>query len=132
MGRYATCSHNKDGGRTHIQSRETIGQENHVTCVKLRPRINFVLRLEPFPRHVFSINTSSSDTFSFYTNSSLRIHALSLQCDILLIHQQEWKAKKMDKPRRHSFLQYTLTMRLISSLRETDCFESQKERHLNM
>ena len=37
FGRYATCSHNKDGRRTHIQFRETIGQENHVTCVKLRP-----------------------------------------------------------------------------------------------
>ena len=41
FGRYATCSHNKDGGRSHIQSRETIGQENHVTCLKLRPRVNF-------------------------------------------------------------------------------------------
>ena len=28
--RYATCSH-KDGGRSHIQSRETIGQEDNVT-----------------------------------------------------------------------------------------------------
>ena len=36
FGRYSTCSHNKDGGRSHIQSRETIGQENHVTCLKLR------------------------------------------------------------------------------------------------
>ena len=39
FGRYATCSH-KDGGRSHIQSRKTIGQENHVTCLKLRPRVN--------------------------------------------------------------------------------------------
>ena len=39
FGRYATCSH-KDGGRSHIQSRETIGQEDHVTCLKLRPRVN--------------------------------------------------------------------------------------------
>ena len=38
FGRYATCPHNKEGGSTHIQSRETIGQENHVICVKLRPR----------------------------------------------------------------------------------------------
>ena len=39
FGRYATCSH-KDGGRSHIQSRETIGQEDHVTCLKLGPRVN--------------------------------------------------------------------------------------------
>ena len=28
FGLYATCSHIKDGGRSHIQSRETIGQED--------------------------------------------------------------------------------------------------------
>ena len=39
FGRYAICSH-KDDGRLHIQSRETIGQEDHVTCLKLRTRIN--------------------------------------------------------------------------------------------
>ena len=39
FGQYATCSH-KDGGRSHIQSQETIGQEDHVTCLKLRPRVN--------------------------------------------------------------------------------------------
>ena len=39
FGSYATCSH-KDGGRSHIQSRETIGQEDHVTCLKLHPRVN--------------------------------------------------------------------------------------------
>ena len=39
FGRYATCSH-KDGGRSRIQSRETIGQEDHVTCLKLRRRVN--------------------------------------------------------------------------------------------
>ena len=39
FGQYATCSH-KDGGRSHIQSRETIGQKDHVTCLKLGPRVN--------------------------------------------------------------------------------------------
>ena len=39
FGRYATCSH-KDGGRSLIQSRETIGQENHMTWLKLGPRVN--------------------------------------------------------------------------------------------
>ena len=32
FGRYATCSH-KDGRRSHIQSRETTVQEDHVTCL---------------------------------------------------------------------------------------------------
>ena len=113
FGRYATCSHDKDGGRTHIQSRETIGEENHVTCVKLRPHVNFLLRLEPLPRHVFSINTSSSNTLSlFYTNSSQRIHALSSMWHSS--HSSTGvKSKNMDWPRRHSFLQYTLTMWLF-------------------
>ena len=54
---------------TNIQSRETIGQENHVTCLKLRHRLNFVPRfLEPIPKHVFSINTSSSNTLSLFPN----------------------------------------------------------------
>ena len=78
IGRYATRSHNKDGGRIHIQSRETIGQENHVTCLKLRPRLNFVPRfLEPIPRHVFSINTSSSNTLSLFPNFHCSADTLS-------------------------------------------------------
>ena len=44
-------------------------QENHVICLKLRPRLNFVPRfLESIPRHVFSINTSSSNTPSLFPN----------------------------------------------------------------
>ena len=46
------------------------------------------------------------------------------------LKKQKKKKKKMDKPRRHSFLQYTLTMRLFPvSEKPTDCFEPQKERH---
>ena len=87
FGRYATCSHDKDGGRTHIQSRETIGRENHVTCVKLSPRVNFVLRSEPPPRRLFSINTLSSNTLPlFYPISSQRQHTPSS------VNQEEWKA----------------------------------------
>ena len=109
FGRYATCSHNKDGGRTHIQSRETIGQENHVTSVKLRPRVNFVPCLEPFPRHVFSINTSSSNTLSLFH----KFHCSALFSATLFLFTKGVKRQKMDKPGRHSFLQYTLTMRLF-------------------
>ena len=71
---------------------KTIGQENHVTCVKLRPRVNFVLRLELLPRHVFSKNTSSSNTLPLFTQILCNGYTLSLQCDVLFIHQQEWKA----------------------------------------
>ena len=49
---------------------------------------------------------------SFYPNSSQRIYVLSS-----VWHSSysptELKGKKMDEPRRHSFLQYTLTMRLF-------------------
>ena len=120
FGWYATCSHNKDGGCSHIQSQETIGQENHVTCLKLRPRVNFVLRLEPPPRLVFSINTSSSNTLSlFYPISSQRQHTPSS------VNQQEWKAT-MDGPRRH-----TLTMRLfpVSEKPLVSNHNKNKERH---
>ena len=39
FGWYATCSH-KDGGRSIFSLGETIGQEDHVTCLKLGPRVN--------------------------------------------------------------------------------------------
>ena len=69
FGRYATCSH-KDGGRSHIQSRETIGQEDHGTCLKLGPHVN-----SSNTRRVFSINTSSSNTLVlFYQISSQQQH----------------------------------------------------------
>ena len=70
FGRYATCSH-KDGGRSHIQSRETIGQEDHVTCLKLGPRVNsspaFLSHLQDA---YFSINTSSSNTLVLFDQIS--------------------------------------------------------------
>ena len=120
--RYATCSHDKDGGRTHIQSRETIGQVNHVICTKLRPRV----------RHVFSINTSSSNTLSLFHKFHCSADTHSLQCGIL--HQQEGKAKKkkMDKPRRHSFLQYTSTKRLFPVSEKPTVSNHKKKDILNM
>ena len=52
----------------NIQSQKTIGQENHVTCLKLRLRWNFVPRfLESIPWQVFSINTSSSNSLSLFS-----------------------------------------------------------------
>ena len=77
---------------TNIQSRETIGQENHVTCVKLRPRLNFVPRfLEPISRHVFSINTSSSNTLSFIPIS---IAALTRSLQVTLLFTNRSKKPK--------------------------------------
>ena len=58
FGRDATCSH-KDGGRSLIQSQETIGQEDHVTCLKLGLRVNSSPAFLSHLQDVFSINTSS-------------------------------------------------------------------------
>ena len=102
--------------RTHTnnQSRETIGQENHVTCLKLHPRLNFVPRfLEPIPRHLFSINTSSSNTLSSFPNFYCSANTLSPVW--LSYSPTEVKSQKMDKPSRHSFLQNTLTKRLLAA-----------------
>ena len=46
-------------------------------CLKLRPHSNFVPRfLQPTPRHVFPINTSSSNTLLFH-NFTYRANTLS-------------------------------------------------------
>ena len=96
FGRYATYSHNKDGGRSHIQSREIIGQENHVTCLKLRPRVNFrpafgtTSKTRIFYKYVVSKHSLFSHNFF-----SAATH--SLQCD-----STDIKLHNMDGPRRHS------------------------------
>ena len=47
-------------------------------CLKLRPHLNFVPRfLESTPRHVFSINTSSSNTLSLFHIFTCRTNTLS-------------------------------------------------------
>ena len=47
-------------------------------CLKLRHHLNFVPRfLEPTPRHVISINTSSSNTLSLFHNFTCRANTLS-------------------------------------------------------
>ena len=103
-----------------------------MTCVKLRPRINFDLRLEPLPRHVFSIKTSSSNTLPLFTQILRSGYTLSLQCDTLLLSPTELKDKKMDKPRRHSFFQYTLTMRLFLVSEKPTVSNHKKKDILNM
>ena len=70
-GLYATCSWNKDGGRQYTnQSREPIGQENHVVSANNYVRnFNFSPTfLEPTPWQEFSIDTlifQHSPSFSF-------------------------------------------------------------------
>ena len=66
---------------------------------------------EPIPRHVFSINTSSSNTQSlfpiFYCSANTHSpvwHSYSLT---------DVKSHKMDKPRKPSFPQNTLPIRLF-------------------
>ena len=99
---------------THNQSRETICQENHVTCLKLRPRLNFFQRfLETIPRHVFSINTSFSNTLSLFPNFHCSADTLSPEWHSYSRIEVKSQKKKMDKPRRHWFLQNILTMRLF-------------------
>ena len=74
----------------NIQSRETIGQEDHVICLKLRRRAQIqVLRLWATYKTVFSINTSSSST-------------------LFLFDQISPQQQHHNGPRRHS---YTRTMR---------------------
>ena len=72
-----------------------------MTCVKLRPRKFRPAFLEPIPRHVFSINTSSSNTLSLFYSISIAAATHS--------HQQTSKGNNMDGPRKHLFLQNTLT-----------------------
>ena len=97
----------KIGGRTHIQSRETIGQENHVTCVKLCPhkfRLAFFganSKTRIFYQYVVFKHSSSSTQFPLQ-----RQHTPS---SVTLFHQQTSKSNNMDGPRKHSFLLNTLT-----------------------
>ena len=81
-------------------------------CLKLHPHLNFVLRfLEPIPRHVFSINTSSSNTLSLFHNFNCSANTLSPVW--LSYSPTDVKSNKMDKPREHSFPQYSLSVRLF-------------------
>ena len=123
FGRYATCSHNKDGGRPHIQSRETIGQENHVTCLKLR--VHF--------RPAFG---ASYKTRIFYKYVVFK-HFFSLLPNFFAAatHSLQWeltgvKSNNMDGPRRHS--KYTLTMRRFPVSEKLPVSNHKKKDILNM
>ena len=102
FGRYATCSH-KDGGRSHIQSRETIVQEDHVTCLKLRPRVNSspafgaTYKTRIFYKYV----VFKQPCFLLPSFFAAATHSLQRE-------STGEKSNHMDGPRRHS---YTLTMR---------------------
>ena len=89
IGRYTTCSHNKNDGRTQIFSLgkplATRSVFKTTSSSEFRPTF-----LEPIPRHVFSINTSSSKTL-FLNSIAALTHPL--QC-VSLIHQQTSKATK--------------------------------------
>ena len=103
FGRYATCSH-KDGGHSHIQSRETIGQEDHVTCLKLRPRVNSSPAFwATYKTHIFYKYIVFKPPFSLL-HKFFAAETHSLQCK-----STGEKSNNMDGPRRHS--KYTLTMR---------------------
>ena len=100
FGRYATCSH-KDGERSHIQFRETIGQED-----QLRPRVNFRPAFgASYKTGIFYKYVVFKHPFSFLPNF-FAAATYSLQCESTGV-----KSNNMDGPRRHS--KYTMTMRLF-------------------
>ena len=92
-------------------------EEPRDQCLTLRAHLNFVpCFLVPIPRHVFSINTSSSNTLSLFhiftcmANSSVT----STENSITLSYSPTVvKRHKMYKPCKHSFPQYTLSVRLF-------------------
>ena len=92
---------------TNNQSRETIGQENHVTCVKLRPCKFRPVFFGADPKtRIFYKYVDFKHTFSFIQFPLQRQHTPS---SVTLFHQQTSKSNNMDGPRKHLFLQNTLT-----------------------
>ena len=83
-----------------------------VHCLKLRLHLNFVPRfLEPIPRHVFSMNTSSSNTLSFFHIFTCRANTLTPLW--LSYSSTDVKRHKMDRPSQNSFPRYTFSVRLF-------------------
>ena len=103
FGRYATCSH-KDGGRSHIQSRATIGQEDHVTCLKLRPRVNSspAFRATYKTRIFYKYVVFKHPCYLLLNLFAVATHSLQRE-------STGERSNNMDGPCRHS--KYTLTMR---------------------
>ena len=103
FGRYTTCSH-KDGGRSHIQFRETIGQEDHVTSLKLRPRVN------SSPAFGATYKTRIFYKYVVFKHPcSLLPNFFAAATHPLQRESTGGRSNNMDGPRRHS--KYTLTMR---------------------
>ena len=103
-------------------------------CLKLRPHLNFVLRfLEPTPRHVFSINTSSSNTLALFHIFTCRATTLSSVTSrentiTLSYSPAAVKRHKMYRPCKHSFPQYTLSVRLFPASKTAIASNHRKKR----
>ena len=97
---------NKDGGRSHIQSRETIGQEDDVTYLKLRPRVNSCPAFGAYYKtRIFYKYVVFKHPFSLLHKSFAAATHSPHSCEI----KSGVKSNTMDGPRRHS--KYSLTMR---------------------
>ena len=123
FGRYATCSH-KDSGCSHIQSRETIGQENHVTYLKLRPHVNSgpafwaTYKTRIFYKYVvFKHPCFLLPNFFAAATHSLQRESIGE------------RSNNMDGPRRHS---YTMTMRSFPVSEKLPVSNHKKKDILNM
>ena len=88
---------------------------------KFRPAFGATSKTHIFYKH----------SFSFDTNSSQQIHALSSVWHSSY-SSTGVKCKKMDKPRRHSFLQYTSSKRLFPDSEKRLLRTTKKKDILNM
>ena len=93
---------------------------------KFRPAFGATSKTRIFYKYIVFKHSSS-----FYTKSLQRIHALSLVWHSSYLSTGV-KGKKMDKPRGHSFLQYTLTMRLFPVSEKPTVSNHKKKDILNM
>ena len=84
--------------------------------------------LEPIPRHVFSINTSSLNTLSLLFPNSIAAPTRSLQCDSL-IHQQTSKATKWINHATFLSSKY-FAYNTFFSLGNINCFKLQDEMNI--
>ena len=96
-------------------------------CLKSRPHLNFVPRfLEPIPRHVFSINTSSSNILPRFPNFYC---SANIPSPVWLSYSPtDVKSHKMDKPCKPSFPQYSLSVRLFPASKTAIVSSHRKKR----
>ena len=86
----------------NIKSRETIGQEDHVTCLKLRRRVN------SSPAFGATYKTRIFYIYVFKHSCSLLPNFFAAATHSLQRESTGEKSNTMNGPRRHS---YTMTMR---------------------